>query len=154
MRPHLAALDGVEHLAAEDEALEAGRGRGQDGAGERAEGEDGDGGRGVAPGGAERLRERARVEGQDAAALAAASGVDQVVGAAEELIQVGGEAPAARILARRGEVGRGLAVQLRQLAQVAGRERADVAALARRDQRLEARPVRFPFLHPAHGESR
>ena len=39
--------------------------------------------------------------------------------APEELIQVGGEAAAARILARRGEVGGGLAVQLRQLTQVA-----------------------------------
>ena len=62
VRPHLAALDRVEHLAAEDEALEAGRGRGQHRAGERAGGEDGDGGGGVAPGRAERLRERARVE--------------------------------------------------------------------------------------------
>ena len=154
VRPHLAPLDRVEHLAAEDEALEAGRGRGQDGAGQRAGGEHGDGRRGVAPRGAEGLRERARVEGEHAAALAPPAGVDQVVGAAEELIQVGGEAPAARIFTRRGEVGRGLAVQLRQLAEVAGRERADVAALARRDQRFEPRPVRFPFLHPVHGESR
>ena len=121
---------------------------------QRAGREHGDGRRGVAPRGAEGLRERARVEGEHAAALAPPAGVDQVVGAAEELIQVGGEAPAARIFTRRGEVGRGLAVQLRQLAEVAGRERADVAALARRDQCLEPRPVRFPFLHPVHGESR
>ena len=88
------------------------------------------------------------------AAFTSTAGVNQVVGASEQLIQVGGETPAAGILARGGEVGRGLAVQLRQLAQVIGRERADVASLACRDERFEPRPVRFPFLHPVHGESR
>ena len=76
------------------------------------------------------------------------------LGAAEELIQIGREARAAGILARRREVGRGLAVQLRQLAQVVVREPADVAALARRDQGFEPRPVGFALLHPMHGESR
>ena len=82
------------------------------------------------------------------------AGVDQVVGAAEELIQVGGERRRRGSSRAVDEVGRGLAVQLRQLAQVVVRERADAAALARRDQRFEPRPVRFPFLHPVDGESR
>ena len=111
VRPHLAALDRVHHLAAEEKALEAGIGEGQRAAGEGAEDEDGRCGCRVSPGLPEDLRERCREERDDAARLRTGAGVDEIVGAAEQLIQVGGELRVDAALARVRQVGGGLTVQ-------------------------------------------
>ena len=91
-RVHISpALDRVDHRAAEQEALEPGVGPGHQRAGEQARGEERRGRQRVGQRRAEDARKHARVEMDDAARFRRVAGVDQVVGAAEERVQVAGE---------------------------------------------------------------
>ena len=118
--PHLVVLDRVDHSGAEHGVHELGTGDCQERSEECAGEEDREGSRGVGQEAAEDSGVAFGEEVPDAAEVHAVAGVDVIMGAADEAIQVCFEGAGGLVGADGGEVGRGLAVEQTELSQVGG----------------------------------
>src|SRR2546422_377818 len=111
---------------------------------------------GIVKGFPEDSREDAAVEFEDAAGTRAPAHVDEVVGAAQELIEVLSDALAHRVLAHRRQIGGHLPVEKAEFPKLVVGERAQSSAARPLDDRLQAVPVRFAFFEPPgadHGKA-
>ena len=104
VRPHLAALDRVTHPRAQEEALKRGVSQADQESGHGRAQEDRERRQGIVKGFPEDSGEDAAVEFEDAAGTRAPAHVDEVVGAAQELIEVLSDALAHRVLAHRRQI--------------------------------------------------
>ncbi len=82
----------------------------------------------------------------------AVAGVDVVVGAGDEAVEVLGEGLRGAVGADGGEVGSGLAVEEAEIAEVRGREGFDAAGFNLMDERVEAVPVMLAGVDPEVGQ--
>src|SRR5439155_21703644 len=94
----------------------------------------------------------AAVEFEDAAGPRAPADVDEVVGAAQELIEVTGDALAHRVLAHRREVSSHLPVEKAEFPEFFVGERAESPATGPLHDRLQAVPVGFAFFEQPGAE--
>jgi hypothetical protein len=84
----------------------------------------------------------------------AVAGVDVVVGAGDEFVEVLLEGSRGAVGANGGEVGSGLAVEEAQVAEIVGLEGFDAAGFDLMDERIEAVPVMLASVDPEVGEHR
>jgi hypothetical protein len=76
------------------------------------------------------------------------AGVDEIMRARDQPVEVGFEGTGCVIGADGGEVGGGLAVEQAEVAKVAGREGFESGGFGLKRKLLEARPVRFASIDP------
>ncbi len=77
------------------------------------------------------------------------AGIDGIVGADKQLVDVAREVHRAGVFADGSEIGGGLAIEEAEFLQVGAGERLEAAAGALIQQRLQLRPVGFALLQPA-----
>ena len=82
------------------------------------------------------------------------AGIDGIVGAHQQLVDVARKVHRAAVFADGGEIGGGLAVEQAEFLQVGTRERLESALGALVEQRFQLAPVRFALLQPASGNHR
>ncbi len=150
--PHLVVVDGVHHGGAE---VECGKVR-ADESDERAEdcGDDGDRGREVDVGrhAAEEARVTVGDEVPEADGRDTFTGVDEVVGAADELVEVLLEGAGGAVGADGGEIGGGLAVEQAEFAEFCCVKRSDASAFDLTKERVEPVPVILTVSYPQVGD--
>ncbi len=105
MRPHFAALDGFHHLRPKQAVGEGGIAESYHPGHDACEREHGKGQQGLPECFAENSGVGFRVEADEAAQLGPVAHVDEIVGAAEQLVQVDRKLAAGDVFAHRGEIG-------------------------------------------------
>src|SRR5437867_102534 len=152
VRPHLAPIDRVDHLGPENPRLEFGvlvREIGAEGRGAREQGKRNEARSEIL---SEDEWKPADEEAKRSGRTLALRGIDGMVGAREQLVQVLRETARAPILAHDRKIGRDLTIQQAELLQLRARERSDPASRSLVEQRLEPRPVRLTVVQPAGGD--
>ena len=150
--PHLVALQGVDHGGAEKVAHELGAGGGEGGA-EQSPGEgDEDRGGHVADVALEDdgilVAEKAKKREQ----IGFSAGIDDMVGASQQLIHMRGIGAGGRVLAEDGEIGGDLAVEQGHLPQLGAGKPAEAAGAGLGQQGREPVPVGPALENPLVGE--
>src|ERR1700756_1926059 len=151
VRPHLMAVDGFDHLRPEQFNLEIRilisnysahqPGYGKDGGGERNMAQ-------VAPEcGGICIGE----EGNNGLGTAPLAGIDGIVSAHQQLVDIARIVHRSSIFANGSEVGGGLAIEQAQFLQIRAGQRLQSALGTLVQERFKLRPVRFALLEPAGG---
>ena len=150
--PHLMTLHGGDHFGTDEVAHELGARGGDDGA-EHTE-SDGDNDRGqhetdlaLEDGGIFVAKEE-----KDGAQIRLSAGIDDMVGASQQLIDVHGVGAGCRVLAQDGEVGGNLAVEQSHLLELGAGKLAEAAGVGLGEQGSEAVPVGPASGDPLVGE--
>ena len=146
--PHLVVLDLVDHLRTKHGVHELGSCDGEEGSQQRSCEKDGEGDRCVGEQAAKDSRIAAREEVPDAGEAHAVAGVDTIMGAADEAVQVCFEGAGGLIGPDGGEVGCGLAVEEAELAQFWGGESFEAGCFDLLDEGFEAAPTIFAQCYP------
>ena len=111
MSPHFAALDGGHHFRTEKAMSEAGIVNGDDPGSDASDGEDSQGDQSLRKSLAENSGIGFAVKLDEGADFGFVAHVDEVVAAAEQLVEISGKLAASGIFANGGEVRRGLTIQ-------------------------------------------
>ncbi len=146
--PHFVMVDGVDHLRAEGGDHVVGAEHGEHGSEEAGEGEECEGEGGI---GEEAAEEPGILEQEIAADRAwreAMAGVDEIMRARDEPVEVGFEGTGCGVGAHGGEVGGGLAVEQAEVAKVAGGEGFEAGGFGVLRELLQTRPVRLAGIDP------
>lgn len=142
-------LDFIDHGRAEHGVHELRAGQGEEGSEERAGEEDGRGDGGVGEEATEESGVGGGEEDADGGEAEASAGVDVVMGAADEAVEVGFKGARRSVVADGGEVGGSLAVEEAEVAEVGGGEGFETAGLDDLYEGFEAGPVFFAEFNPA-----
>jgi len=150
--PHLVALHGGDHVGADEVAHELRAGGGEHSA-EKAEGDGyGDGCEDVAELALEDGGIFIAQEEEEGAEIRLAAGIDDMVGASQQLIDVHGIGAGGCVLAKDGEIGCDLAVEQGHLLQLGAGELAEAAGVGLSKKGSEPVPVGPAFRDPLVGE--
>lgn len=146
--PHFVVVEVVEHLLAHEGALEVGAGDGDQRAEDRAEDEDRRGEHHITAEAAQQARVAVGEEVPQAAKAELATGVDEVVGAADEAVEVLLQRARGTVGARGAEVGGGLAIEQAEVAQIVRAKRLHAVGFDAGGERFEAVPVMLARVDP------
>ena len=141
--PHLVVLDLVDHLGTEHGVHELRARDCEEGSEECAGEEDGEGDGGVGQEAAEDSGIAFGEEVPDAAEVHPVAGVDVIMGAADEAVEVCFEGAGGLVGADGGEVGGGLTVEKAELAQLGGGQSLEAGCFDLLDEGFEAAPAFF-----------
>ena len=151
VRPHLVAVDGFDHLRPEQFNLEVRILISNYSAHESGYGEDGGGERDVAQVTPECDGICIRKEGNHGLGTRPVAGIDGIVSADQQLVDIARIVHRSSIFADGSEVGGGLAIEQAQFLQIGTRERLQSAFGTLVQEGFKLRPVRFALLEPAGG---